>query len=570
MGRVLRGEWILTHRKCATCRHYADAGFAGSGWCRHPDRERDALVMVRKNELGCNQGWKKDLWEPLADGERLPGPPVVTGLHGPASGAEFAATVMRVCPLDDQDSPETSSVQDREDVVVGEQPIMRGFDQRRSQPALEDGRAVDLSRDPGEAIRRAHEVFREHAAQRPRREELTALLKPDVAAEERGAKGNGEANRLPEATSLDTGVGSASDEANGGEREEADDSTISGEARPSRWHLRVPAPADGIDDRLDSEEPTGTTSSGEGRDTTPLQPLPSPPADEPFFSTEQRSKRWEQPASLARHRWPPRTTSSPGLFPPRDMNADFRPRSTERGAPPVADAAAPEVDARISPPVETNRREWQERWSAKSLLRGGVGDANPSLPADEDAEANEPMLSHRVPEWSDQGTEHDGVGGTGDSTERTARGADDRAGDQERGRTSRVADQDVDGAYPREAVAPEPHGRERDDRVAAAEDERGTTEAAWMAGVPRVCMTCRDFRPAESGERGWCTNDWAFSHRTMVAADDRPCQTAIGSWWLPHESIWLEPVDMQGHGFPTPLIDTYLSEPKERVARRRS
>lgn len=57
--------------------------------------------------------------------------------------------------------------------------------------------------------------------------------------------------------------------------------------------------------------------------------------------------------------------------------------------------------------------------------------------------------------------------------------------------------------------------------------------------VPRACRTCRDFRPSENGERGFCANNWAFTHRQMVNADDLPCQSTIGCWWLPSDRVWM-------------------------------
>jgi hypothetical protein len=77
--------------------------------------------------------------------------------------------------------------------------------------------------------------------------------------------------------------------------------------------------------------------------------------------------------------------------------------------------------------------------------------------------------------------------------------------------------------------------------------------------VPRMCRTCRDFRPADSGGRGWCTNKWAFSHRRMVDADELPCETSVGCWWLPHDDIWLATADVSAHGQPTPLVDHWLA-----------
>jgi hypothetical protein len=77
--------------------------------------------------------------------------------------------------------------------------------------------------------------------------------------------------------------------------------------------------------------------------------------------------------------------------------------------------------------------------------------------------------------------------------------------------------------------------------------------------VPRMCQTCRDFRPADSGARGWCTNKWAFSHRRMVDADELPCETSVGCWWLPHDDVWLATADVSRHGQPTPLVDQWLA-----------
>ncbi len=57
--------------------------------------------------------------------------------------------------------------------------------------------------------------------------------------------------------------------------------------------------------------------------------------------------------------------------------------------------------------------------------------------------------------------------------------------------------------------------------------------------LARSCRTCRDFRPAETGDRGWCTNTWAFKHSQMVEANDLACQSTIGCWWLPYDEVWL-------------------------------
>jgi hypothetical protein len=88
-------------------------------------------------------------------------------------------------------------------------------------------------------------------------------------------------------------------------------------------------------------------------------------------------------------------------------------------------------------------------------------------------------------------------------------------------------------------------------------------------GVPRQCSTCRNYRQAEHGERGWCTNNYAFTHRQMVNADDLACQSTIGCWWLPaDEEVWLD--DEEPAIAPTPRVDRLLAhlEPLKRAAGR--
>lgn len=77
--------------------------------------------------------------------------------------------------------------------------------------------------------------------------------------------------------------------------------------------------------------------------------------------------------------------------------------------------------------------------------------------------------------------------------------------------------------------------------------------------LPRTCQTCRDFRPSENGERGWCTNDWAFTHRQMVNADSLPCQSSIGCWWLPNDASWMPALRPEEHRRTTPRTDRLVA-----------
>ena len=91
------------------------------------------------------------------------------------------------------------------------------------------------------------------------------------------------------------------------------------------------------------------------------------------------------------------------------------------------------------------------------------------------------------------------------------------------------------------------------------EPERPSVESQGIwANIPRCCRTCRDYRPAGNGERGWCNNQWAFKHRRMVDADDRPCETSIGHWWVPGDEVWQGEFDVSALGQPTPLMDRWF------------
>lgn len=76
----------------------------------------------------------------------------------------------------------------------------------------------------------------------------------------------------------------------------------------------------------------------------------------------------------------------------------------------------------------------------------------------------------------------------------------------------------------------------------------------------QCCRTCRDFRPAEGGQQGWCNNPFAFEGRQRVDADELACRSTFGSWWSPADDWWIERADISHHSTPTPLIDELMQE----------
>ncbi|HEX3724005.1 MAG TPA: hypothetical protein VHV31_14545, partial [Nitrolancea sp.] len=81
-----------------------------------------------------------------------------------------------------------------------------------------------------------------------------------------------------------------------------------------------------------------------------------------------------------------------------------------------------------------------------------------------------------------------------------------------------------------------------------------------LASVSQCCGTCRDFRPAEGGERGWCNNQFAFDHRRMVQRNDLACRSTIGVWWIASDDWWQQHADISHHGRPTPVVDDLLRQ----------
>jgi len=83
----------------------------------------------------------------------------------------------------------------------------------------------------------------------------------------------------------------------------------------------------------------------------------------------------------------------------------------------------------------------------------------------------------------------------------------------------------------------------------------------FRTDLPQTCRTCRDYRPAGDGQRGWCMNLWAFTQQTLVHEDQiAPCESSIGNWWAPVDNVWLVAADVSSHGRATPLLDRFVAQ----------
>lgn len=104
-----------------------------------------------------------------------------------------------------------------------------------------------------------------------------------------------------------------------------------------------------------------------------------------------------------------------------------------------------------------------------------------------------------------------------------------------------------------------------DDWSSAAPSDPAPLPFSLWSDIVVSCETCRDFRPAGAGGRGWCESKWAFKHRRMVDSDECPCETSIGHWWLPADAAWQGDYDSIELGQPTPLMDKYFGRPDTGV-----
>jgi hypothetical protein len=82
------------------------------------------------------------------------------------------------------------------------------------------------------------------------------------------------------------------------------------------------------------------------------------------------------------------------------------------------------------------------------------------------------------------------------------------------------------------------------------------------------CANCRHFQIAESGDRGWCRNRFAFPTPQLVGPNDLACLTGIGTWWAANDQGWLAKAGLPAQAGPTPLADALHEEMQEEEKRR--
>lgn len=145
----------------------------------------------------------------------------------------------------------------------------------------------------------------------------------------------------------------------------------------------------------------------------------------------------------------------------------------------------------------------------------------------------------------------------------------DRPADRSPGGTSGVSDRSLTRRPLRHAQPQSAFNSDFDIRDAIGDRDAGLDRHFDVASrVPKSCSTCRSFRTSDNGERGWCMNEYAATHRQMVNSDYLACQSSIGDWWLAADTSWIPPTDVIQP--ETPRTDRLVarSSPREASAPR--
>jgi hypothetical protein len=487
--------------------------------------------MVRRNELACRDQWAHDLWvdaegDDAATADAAPGPigRLTARPERPATAGEIAAVVQA------QTAPAERDGEARlpEDVVVGETLVIaereRDWEWQREDAAA--SRVVDTR----SAIIKARETYRDRA-----RSGSAARAEARAPLSAQGEE---------PATVLDAANGTP-----GADEASATAEATASPAPPDPSLRRVRAPSSVAFDGFDDVPPVVPGFSIPSVERRPNVDEPSTGGREPVLSTDEPSptvRRGEEAAGPVAERERRGGSGPVRAMPEADRaSAGYARRQVERR--PLEPALVPVRVERASSPAPRYRSVVDEtgpdldlteerREDATTLVRGRRGpfrhDPSP-VPVREVAER-----------W----------GAFGD----------------EEGPPSREVAAEAEAAPAPEPVATDP-GEDivlptrRGDREPPVD-----TTIRVAPDLPRICRTCRDYRPAEGGARGWCANEWAFTHRRVVDPDERmPCETSLGSWWLPADAIWLASTDVSAHGQPTPILDAVVAHHRSEPLQRR-
>jgi len=627
---------LATHR-CGTCFFFQEAGFAGNGWCLHADRAKSADVrtLVRRNELACRNDWGQSLWtDPKAAAETGAARKLITAhAERPATEGEIGAMVNN---RDGQPDPRLrADADDRktdsptgEDVVVGQITVMPpGMTGRRR---LVDQVPPEITPRPtfreedegsdstGRLVVRVDPPKINHSLDRS----VSGTAASEPALQGRDRLRQREVAPAPERRrELDTSRRSphrdlpASDTTRETPRHDRDDGMPFPSRSASHRSEGGPRPGDHDDEsdrpRIDnSQDDRFTLEHPRGMRPAPIPgPVPSRELrrerDSESDGPRQAASRREPDLGLSQgdgrnapvH--PSRPMPAPLLDDRGALSSQPEPRSRAARRPVLPDLSDDFFTRGVIEPVETVG-------DARQRLVGSSAAERPQDRSEADARPTRPRPAvPRLGTDSDRPSspvrsmptvaEANRIDWTPPATRAAPSG---RAAPAPQPDTGWAAPRPASAAPPSPAAQPHPVMAERHD-----EDEEPRREPVRMEPptplrpqpadfgeyggwfdlqsveprlapeLKRACETCRDFRPAENGVRGWCTNGDAFTLRTVVNASDLPCISSFGCWWVPFDDVWLSEAAIRDHRNPTPLLDQTIAPdefPVNARQRRRS
>jgi hypothetical protein len=519
----------MKRRVCETCHFFQATGLGNSGWCRHPGRQfsTDVRLVVRGNEIACRNGWDADLWVPAGIEPGEPGGPLTA--VDPGDPPALTDQLTSIVPAR-FDVVQEVNLQAGEDVVVQHSPY-QGY-------AGPEKDARELVTNPRAAILRAREQFRDRRMREGRladRGVEPPLLEPtaddgapDVYREPE-QHADSRVSDQENAPFLARGAGSA---------------PFSPSYVPpvSRAEIQRPYPAI-------TDFPEDAARFESIPDSPPVPPVASPfeeTVPEPSSELDPFDDVWDDDYLLLENGHSPREslTRRPSFL------DRFRRVRHERSAPFPEDfdmpalAAAPASDHGDHAPRVVKEQRSGARAHGRDRTAAGAHEA----PVDWMAAPETGSLAFDsefdvAPIPGNSGGAH-----SAHSPLRTGRSV---------GPPKHV---DLDSELRARRGADLPRWGEIEALIPDRRSELPPPDPTprWATNLPRLCRTCRSFRPADSDERGWCTNSWAFKHQRMVDADTLACGSILGDWWTAHDGIWQRSSDVSRHALETPLLDRLL------------
>ena len=602
----------MKRRICESCLYFESAGFAKNGWCHHPSRRQnsDVRLIVRSNELGCRNGWNADLWVPAnPEGSNQRSQPLegigdrAASEVNPAAQNDLITSIV-AAKTDNVMIPENRPVPPmavskpfiEEDIFVNQTPSLTW--NTPSEGPISSQPATELVQNPKAAILRARDQFRQRRKNEGRiADQKLAEPTPNFLASSREARFTHD----PEFVQTEPDPDPIDPRFENRPLIRPENPSSYNDGRPVSpvkiQEIDRPFPSmtefpedrarfesvprfeeEAVDDEVVDVFQEDTWIETRQIDTVPIEPYvvndffeedeiiaesDQFSSDDEEFSVQHRESILNRFLRQRRER-----RLIPASFQEQIENANFEqptrstyaalPDSPELETEPAVELMPVDLKRRATLPPTTSQSSDSPREMQRHGLEPRAESRTRTRPLEEDDFVIPPPLPEYQPNIQSQTQAF------------------------EARRVPRIEPQQPERRTPIVPIEPQIADEFGDQPLFASQPLSGAEDIApdgsyvqheralpVSSRVERVCQTCRDFRPAENGERGWCNNKWAFNHRRMVDADDLACRNSLGSWWTPKDDSWRRDGDISRHAQQTPRVDQWLLGSPENVSDRR-